>query len=122
MKSSLPLAVAAATLGTFYINIRGFHYPPEWYLTIMCPWRIIDNDREVLSNADEGEEDSDEPLSWMKGLTLIDVLCSTPDGDNPVFIFDGGLRIEAFPDFGFESYMFHANGMTFPYFKSAEQA
>ena len=104
MRASLPLPVNGATLGTFYLNVRGCE--PNWYLTVMCPWRIMVNGREICSEADEGVTDDDKVLAWLVGRALVDLTSADSDGAEPVFDFSGGVRLEVMPNQEPESYVF----------------
>jgi hypothetical protein len=110
----LPLEVAGATLGTFYLTIRGRSGPRffgelEWALTVTSDeWWLERDGRVVLSYRDYGYEDDDEAVRFLVGTSLTAVEGKDPDGQDMVFVFDGvyRLRIATNPD-GDESYVFY---------------
>ncbi|HWM56964.1 MAG TPA: hypothetical protein VNO83_03935 [Pseudonocardia sp.] len=96
------MAVVAIAQAALPRTIRGIEFNDpvlsmhgeEWSLALMCPWRIDGPGRSYTWESETIEDDA-----WdLSGHSLVAVSSDSPDIVDPVFVLDGGIRIEVHAD------------------------
>jgi hypothetical protein len=102
-RATLPRAIRAVEFADPVLTIIG----EEWSLNLMCPWQIEGPDWSYTWESETIDDDAWE----LVGHNLIGILSPTPDILDPVFEFDGGIRLSVLADSDIDPWVLRLPGL-----------
>ena len=102
-QAALPRTIRGIEFNDPVLSMHG----EEWSLALRCPWRIDGPGRSYTWESETIEDDA-----WdLIGHSVVAVSSDSPDMVDPVFVLDGGIRIEVHADTDLDPWVLRLPGL-----------